>query len=100
MCRTFACRGLDLENHPIGKVWLVALARLYREECQKNSELARKVAGFRLKHPLDLMDKVDQFLAEYAAAYYAEPRWIKEIIGERSLQVRLSKVDLLAWELH
>jgi hypothetical protein len=100
MCRTFACRGLGLENHPIGKEWLVVLARLSKEECRKNSELAGKVAGFRLKHPLDIMDKVDPFLAEYTTVYNAEPRWIKEVLGESSLQIHLSKIDLLAWELH
>ena len=100
MCRTFACLGLGLENHQIGKAWLVALARLSKEECRKNSELARKVAGLRLNKPLDLMDKVDPFLAEYAAVYKAEPKWLKEVLSEKRLQIRLSKADMLAWELH
>lgn len=99
MCRTFICRGLGLENHPIGSRWLVAMERLSREERKRNLELANKLINLKLKHPLDLLDKKNDFLAIYNSIFDGDPEWFTATVGEKSLEISISKNELFAWEL-
>ncbi len=100
MCRTFTCYGLELDSHPIGGKWTMAMERLSREERQLNSELSAKTLSLKLKKPGDLMGRIADFISVYQSIYSFEPVWLKEFLTEKSFQMVISKPELLSWRLH